>query len=193
MLPSPDQVLKDLPQSYSELRPQSPKIRPLASTFWDTAVIGKVVVSLDAAAAKSLQSCPTLCDPIDSSPPGSSVPGILQARILEWVAIYFSNTWKWKVKVKSLSCVLFLVTPWTVAHQAPPSMGFSRQEYWSGVPLPSPVSLATASFNTFSFPFFIGWWFAGESNSTTYKIVTYVSLGHSRLRIKLSTTISLTS
>ena len=87
--------------------------------------------------AKSLQSCPTLCDPIDSSPPGSPIPGILQARTLEWVAISFSNTWKWKVKVKLLSRVQFLATPWTAAHQAPPSMGFSRQEYWSGVPLPS--------------------------------------------------------
>ena len=91
-----------------------------------------------AAAAKSLQSCPTLCDPIDGSPPGSPVPGILQARILEWVAISFSNAWKWKVKVKSLSHVRLFSTPWTAAHQAPPSMGFSRQEYWSGVPLPSP-------------------------------------------------------
>ena len=88
------------------------------------------------AAAKSLQSCPTLCDPVDSSPPGFSVPGILQARTLEWVAISFSNAWKWKVKVKSLSHAQLLVTPWTVAYQAPP-MGFSRQEYWSGVPLPS--------------------------------------------------------
>ena len=89
-------------------------------------------------AAKLLQSCPTLCNPIDSSPPGSPVPGILQARTLEWVAIFFSNAWKWKVKVKSLSHVRLLATPWTTAHQAPPSMGFSRQEYWSGVPLPSP-------------------------------------------------------
>ena len=88
-----------------------------------------------AAAAKSLQSCPTLCIPIDGSPPGSTVPGILQARTLEWVAISFSNAWKWKVKVKSLSRVRLLVTPWTAAHQAPPSMGFSRHEYWSGVPL----------------------------------------------------------
>ena len=90
-----------------------------------------------AAAAKSLQSCPTLCDPIDGSPLGSSVPGIFQARILEWVAISFSNAWKWKVKVKSLSPARLLETPWTAAYQAPPSMGFSRQEYWSGVPLPS--------------------------------------------------------
>ena len=140
-----------------------------------------------ATAAKSLQSCPTLCDPMDGSPPGSpvpgilqartlewvaisfsnagkwkvkvkslshvwllsdpmdyslpgsSIPGILQARTLEWVAISFSNAGKWKVKVKSLSRVWLLATPWTVAHQAPPSMGFSRQEYWSGVPLPSPA------------------------------------------------------
>ena len=88
--------------------------------------------------AKSLQSCPTLCDPIDGSPPGSSVPGILQARTLEWVAISYSSTWKWKVKVKSLSRVRLLATPWTAAYPAPPSMGFSRQEYWSRVPLPSP-------------------------------------------------------
>ena len=91
-----------------------------------------------AAAAKSLPSCPTLCDPIDSSPPSSPIPGILQARTLEWVAISFSNAWKWKGKVKSLSRVWVLATPWTAAFQAPPSMGFSRQEYWSGVPLPSP-------------------------------------------------------
>ena len=91
-----------------------------------------------AAAAKSLQSCPTLCDPTDGNPPGSAVPGILQARVLEWVAISFSNAGKWKVKVKSLSRVRLLATPWTAAYQAPPSMGFSRQEYWSGVPLPSP-------------------------------------------------------
>ena len=91
-----------------------------------------------AAAAKLLQSCPTLCDPTDGSPPGSPIPGILQARTLEWVAISFSSAWKWKVKVKSLSHVRLLATPWTAAHQAPWSMGFSRQEYWSGVPLPSP-------------------------------------------------------
>ena len=90
-----------------------------------------------AAAANSLQSCPTLCDPRDGSPPGSPVPGILQARTLEWFAISFSNAWKWKVKVKSLSCVRLFATPWTAAYQAPPSIGFSRREYWSGVPLPS--------------------------------------------------------
>ena len=86
-----------------------------------------------AAAAKSLQSCPTLCDPIDDSSPVSPVPGILQARTLEWVAISFSNAWQWKVKVKSLCRARLLATPWTAAFQAPPSMGFSRQEYWSGV------------------------------------------------------------
>ena len=91
-----------------------------------------------AAAAKSLQSYLTLCNPIDGSLPGSPVPEILQARTLEWVAISFSNTWKWKVKVKSLSHVRLFVIPWTAAYQAPPSMGFSRQEYWSGVPSPSP-------------------------------------------------------
>ena len=88
-----------------------------------------------AAAAKLLQSCPTQCDPIDDSPPGSPVPGILQARTLEWVAIYFLQC----VKVKSLSRVRLLATPWTAAYQASPSMGFSRQEYWSGMPSPSPV------------------------------------------------------
>jgi len=92
-----------------------------------------------AAAAKPLQSCLTLCDPIDGSPPGSPILGILQARTLEWVAISFSNAWKWKVKVKSLSHVRFFVTPQTAAYQASPSLGFSRQEYWSGLPLPSPV------------------------------------------------------
>ena len=89
-----------------------------------------------ATAAKSL-----LCDPIDSSPLGCPVPGILQARTLEWVAISFSNAWKWKVKVKLLSRVRLFTTPWTAAYQAPPSMGFSRQEYWSGVPSPSPIIL----------------------------------------------------
>ena len=88
-----------------------------------------------AAAAKSLQSCPTLCNPIDSSPPGSPIPGILQARTLEWFAFAFANAWKWKVKVKSLSRVRPSATPWTAAYQAPPSMGFSRQEYRSGLPL----------------------------------------------------------
>jgi len=96
-------------------------------------------ISLPAAAAvaKLLQSCLTLCDSIDGSPPGSPVPGILQARTLGWVAIFFSNVWKWKVKVKPLSRVWLLATPWTAAYQAPLSMGFSRQEYWSGVPLTS--------------------------------------------------------
>ena len=91
-----------------------------------------------AAAAKSLWSCPLLCDPIDRSPPGSPFPGILQARTLEWVATSFSNAWKWKVKVKSLSRVRLFTTPWTAAYQAPPSMRFPRQEYWRGLPLPSP-------------------------------------------------------
>ena len=85
-----------------------------------------------AAAAKSRQLCPTLCDPIDGSPPGSPVPGILQARTLEWIAISFSNAWKWK-----WSRVQLFTTPWTAAYQAPPSMGFSRQEYWSEALSPS--------------------------------------------------------
>ena len=84
-----------------------------------------------AATAKSLQSCPTLCDPIGSNPPGSPVPGILQARTLEWAAISFSN------KVKSLSRVQLLATPWTAAYEAPPSIEFARQEYWSRLPLSS--------------------------------------------------------
>ena len=94
-----------------------------------------------AAAAKSLQLCPTLCDPIDGSTPGSPVPGTLQARTVEWVAISFSNAWRWKVKVKLLSRVWLFTTPRTAAYQAPPSMGFSRQEYWSGVPSPSPYKV----------------------------------------------------
>ena len=99
------------------------------------------------ATAKSLESCPTLCNPREGSLPGSPVPGILQARTLEWVAISFSNAWKWTVKLKLLNHVRLLVTPWTAAHQAPPSMGFSRQEYWSGMPLPSPPALAGGLFN----------------------------------------------
>ena len=102
-----------------------------------------IPIYVHAAAAKSLQSCPTLCNPIDGSPSHSPVPGILQARIVEWVAIFFSNAWKWKVKVKSLSPIQLLATSWTAAYQAPLSMGFSRQEYWSGVPLPSPIYVHT--------------------------------------------------
>ena len=91
-----------------------------------------------AAAAKSLLSCPILWDPRDGSPPGSPIPRILQARTLKWGAISFSNAWKWKVKVKSLSRVRLLATPYTAAYQTPPSIGFARQEYWSGLLLPSP-------------------------------------------------------
>ena len=101
--------------------------------------LGVQSLAAAAAAAKSLQSCPTLCNPMDSSPPGSPVPGIIQARTLEWVAISFSNAWKWKVKVKPLSRVWLSVTPGTAAYQAPPSMGVSRQEHWSGLPFPSPM------------------------------------------------------
>ena len=97
-----------------------------------------------AAAAKSVRSCPTLCDPIDGSPPGSPVPGILQARTLDWGAVSFSSAWKGEVKVKSLSHVRLLATPWTAAHQASSSMGFSRQEYWNGVLLPSPEIMYTS-------------------------------------------------
>ena len=119
-------------------------------------------------AAKSLQSCPTLCDPIDGRPPGSPVSGIFQARTLEWVAISFSNAWKWKVKVKSLSHVQLLATSWTAAHQAPPSMGFSRQEYWSGVPLPSPGDLPDSEIEPMS-PALAGELITTEPSGKPYK------------------------
>ena len=98
------------------------------SIVWRILSIILLECEMSAAAAKLLKSCPTLCGTIDTSPPDSPVPGILQARTLEWVAISFSNAWKWKVKVKSLSRVRLLVTQWTEAYQAPPSMGFSRQK-----------------------------------------------------------------
>ena len=107
-------------------------LKELDTTEW-------LMLTLPAAAAKSLQLCPTLGNPRDGSPPGFPVPGILQARTLEWVTISFSNAWKWKVKVKSLSRVRLFATPWTAAYQAPLSMGFSRQEYWNGLPLTSPT------------------------------------------------------
>ena len=99
----------------------------------------KDIAAAAAAAAMLFQSCLTLCNPIDGSPPDSPIPGILQARTLEWVAISFSNALKWKVKVKSFSRVQLSATPRTAAYQAPPLIGFSRQEYQSGVPLPSPI------------------------------------------------------
>ena len=99
--------------------------------------------------AKLLQSCLTLCDPRDGSPPGSPVPGILQAGTLEWVAISSSNAWKWKVKMKLLSRVRLLATPRTAAYQTPPSMGFSKREYWNGLPLPSPTFSLEGSFSSF--------------------------------------------
>ena len=111
------------------------------TSFCYTNLSYEMQVTAAAVAAKSLQSCPTWCDPTDGNPPGSPIPEILQARTLEWVAISFPNAWKWKVQVKLLSCVWLLATPWTAAYQAPPSMGFSRWEYWSGVPLPSPCKL----------------------------------------------------
>ena len=124
--------------THSDLQPKK-RASVSASTFSPSScrALANTDTYTAAAAAKSLQSCPTPCDPIDCSPPGSAVPGILQARTLEWVAISFSNAWKWKVKVKLLSRVRLLVTPWTAACQAPPSVGFSRQEYWSGLPLPT--------------------------------------------------------
>ena len=112
-----------------------------------------------------------LCDPIDGSPPGSAVPGILQARTLEWVAISFSNAGKWKVKVKQLSCVWLFTNPWTAAFQAPQSMGFSRQEYWSRVPFPSLKD-----------------WLIGYKNKTpiyaVYKRPTSNKGTHTRLKLK---------
>ena len=135
--PSPE----DLPDSG--IIPTSPELQAYSLPMSHSAA---------AAAAKSLQSCPTLCNPIDGSPPGSSVPWILQARRLEWVAISLSNACKWKVKVKSLSCVRLFPTPWTAAYQAPPSMEFSRQEYWSGLPLPSPTEpLGKTNYISYSF------------------------------------------
>ena len=124
----------------------------------------KWVAFPSAVAAKSLQSCPTLCDPRDGSPPGSAIPGILQARTLEWVAISFSNAGKWKVKVKLLSRVQLLATPRTAAYKAPPPMGFSRQEYWSGVPLPSPKFQVYIQLNTVLslFPFHSWIYFRSE-------------------------------
>ena len=131
-----------LPRDWTQVSCIAGRFFPVSATKKHTYTIKyysafkKNEVLIHAAATKSLQSCPTLCDPIDSSPPGSPIPGILQARTLEWVAISFSNAWKWKVKVKSLSRVRPSATPWTIAHQAPPSMGPSRQEHWSGVSSP---------------------------------------------------------
>ena len=111
----------DLPNPGIE--PRSPALQ--ADTLTSEPPGKPLVVYAAATAAKSLQSCPTLCDPMDCSLPGFSIHGILQARTLEWVTISFSNAWKWKVKVKLLSCVWLLATPWTAVYQAPPSMGFS--------------------------------------------------------------------
>ena len=134
------------------------------------------------AAAKLLQLCPTLCNPIDGSLPGSPVPGILQARTLEWVAISFSNAWKWKVKVKSLSHVWPSATPWTAAHQAPPSMGFSRQEYWSGVPLPSPRRIMKKLKSQRVRPPCRWWGLKGHFKIPTIKNVLHISLNFSARR-----------
>ena len=115
-------------------------------------LLGFSIIMLSrSAAAKLFQLCQTLCSPMDCSLPGFSIHGILQARALEWGAITFSNAWKWKVKVKLLSRVWLLATPWTAAYQAPPSTGFSGQQYWSAVPLPSPYSLI-------GFPFLLVSW-----------------------------------
>ena len=124
---------------FRDLNSEEKTRKKILSQQWHnnkTKIISEYAAA-SAAAAKSRLLCPTLCDPTDGRPPGSAIPGILQARTLEWVAISFSNAWKWNVKVKSLSRIQLLATPWTAAYQAPPSMGFSRQEYWSGLPLPS--------------------------------------------------------
>ena len=129
-----------LPPQFSSV--QSSSVAQSCPTIHDPMNCSTPGLPAAAGAAKSLQLCPTLCNPIDGLPPGSAVPGILQARTPEWIAISFSSAWKWKVKVKSLSHVRLSATPWNAAYQAPPSMGFSRQEYWNGVPLPSPVICA---------------------------------------------------
>ena len=138
-------IILSLPKKVRKLRKKDQQL-PKLNTYIISKDTGLIVCAASyhtaATAAKLLQSCSNLCDPIDGSPPGSPVPGILQATTLEWVAISFSNAWKWKVKAKSLSLVLLFATPWTAAYQAPPSMGFSRQEYWSGLPLPSPYFYA---------------------------------------------------
>ena len=130
-----------IPRAFKQSNAYSSNTYWIAVTYSDSTGNYKYVhILVHAAAAKLLQSCPTLCDPMNGSPPGSPVPGILQASTLEWVAISFSIAWKWKVKVKSFSRVQLLRTPWTAAYQPPPSMGFAMQEYWSGLPLPSPLT-----------------------------------------------------
>ena len=118
---------------WDQFLPKKPPSLPVESSLWSCV------------RAQSLSRVRDSCSAMDCSPSGSSGHGILQARTLEWVAISFSNAWKWKVKVKSLSHARVLATPWTAAYQAPPSLGFSSQEYWSGVPLPSPHSLPSWS------------------------------------------------
>ena len=132
---TPTRVMRAHHTETTEIKNETTYLKQPESQY----IVNKATMICNAA-AKLLQSCPTLCDPIDRSPRGSPVPGILQARTLEWVAISFSNAWKWKVKGKTLSCIRLLVTLWTAAYQAPLSMGFSRQEYWSGVPLSSPIT-----------------------------------------------------
>ena len=123
---------------------------------------------------------------MDGSPPGSPIPGILQARTLEWVAISFSNAWKWKVKVTSLSRVRLLATPWTAAFQAPPSMGFSRQEYWSYLKYHLIKSLTYNLFSVFhslEMHASVQWGHKGSDNFyslyfTLYSVSHYIQLGN---------------
>ena len=133
------------PGNLPGIEPGSLKSPALAGRLFTTSAIWEAHTNcmVTTITTKSLQSCPTLCNSMDCSLPGFSVHGILQARTLEWVAISFSNAWKWEGKVKSLSRVWLLATPWTAAYQAPPSMGFSGQQYCSGVPLPSPNCMVT--------------------------------------------------
>ena len=135
-------------------------------SLWPTRSILSFLLLLLLATQLSLQSCLTLCDPMDCSPPGSAVPGILQARTLEWVAISFSSAWKWKVKGKLLSRVWLLATPWTAAYQAPPSMGFSGQEYWSGCHCLLPLSFLGGHIRSLSI-------FAGVPESKSWERIVF--------------------
>ena len=140
----------------------SPSLPDLVHSVWLTLLSRSILLLL-----LSRFSRVQLCNPMDGSPLGSPVPGILQARTLEWVAISFSNAWKWKVKAKSLSRVRLLATPWPAPYQAPPSRGFSWQEYWSGVPLLSATEWEEIFANNI---------FDQELTSKIYKELTQLSI-----------------
>ena len=136
---NPPQVYPCSP-SWTLLPPPSPPL-PLGrpeNDFW-LSFLAKLLLLLLLSRFSRVWLC---AEPIDGSPPGSPIPGIPQARTLDWVAISFSNVWKWKVKVNLFSRIRPLVTWWTAAYQAPPSMGFSRREYWNGVPLSSDLQIS---------------------------------------------------